>query len=646
MALSAYICPAVDKINPAIPTDALKIMMQVLSCQEIFVAPDAQSCTLFVYSENSNPDKKGIRVKLNSYLKFNIQNDVEITELNEQQAVSCFLQLANGLNNQNRLEQVQSFSENFNRARKEALIGPVLQRLFQRSIWLHEKIRISTSYFKYATEPARIFCELAEKIYGSIAPLKVQINGFDPVVESYLQILYQFGCRKFVFNGNADDLKKLSASLSFSSLISKGNDNPVVDADILLSCASGPLKTDEQQLSQKMARMGNAPFLILNIDSSEDLQIAAQKLFNVYCYNIADLQHIIEKNKQLQKGVLKELQPWIDKEVIDFYSWLSGSERYKFGNIIGHSAKMQQIFEMISRIAQTDISVLIQGASGTGKELISRAIHTMSARADRPFVVVNCGAIPENLLESELFGHLRGSFTGAVADKMGLFFEANQGTILLDEIAEMPLQLQVKLLRFLQEGDLKPVGSNETIHVDVRVLAATNKNLQEMVDKGTFRSDLFYRLNVILLELPVLNERREDIPLLADFFLKKYARKLNKGVHELSETALQKLQDYTWPGNVRELENVIEHAVALALGKQIVPDDFPESVKNIKGSTFKSSSALSANNGFTKIKDVEKLHISRVLDDTSWDYEKACRLLGIGRTTLWRKIKEYDIRQK
>jgi len=645
MAISAFTWSLKSSLDPASDNESLKKLITALSVKEMFMTVISSSCTLFVYSENSNPNKDTVYDNLNLYFKNAILERSDIKEMKEQEAVFYFLQSANGLIGENRLEHVQSFSNDFNLAKKATLIGPVFQRLFQRSIWLHEKIRISTNYFRYPTEPSKIFSELTEKIYGSIAPLKVQINGFDNNTIQFISTLYQFGCRNFVFDGGNSDFEILSASFVYSNLITKGTGKFVDDANVLIYCSNETFFISEDQLSLRMAQKGNDPFLILNTNSSKQLQSTAQKIFNVYCYNTSDLQNIVEKNKQSQRNVLKEIDPWINQEVKDFYKWLSGNEKYKFGNIIGQSVKMQELFELISRISQTDISVLIQGESGTGKELVSRAIHKMSSRSDKPFVVVNCGAIPENLLESELFGHLRGSFTGAVSDKKGLFYEANNGTILLDEIAEMPQQLQVKLLRFLQEGDLKPVGSNETIKIDVRVLAATNKNLQEMVESGTFRSDLFYRLNVILLELPLLNNRREDIPLLADYFLKKYAQKLNKEVHELSEEALQKLYNYAWPGNVRELENAMEHAVALSLGKQITPDDFPGPVKNAKQFNLQSASSKISNNGFTKLKDVEKTHIAKILNDMSWDYEKACQVLGIGRTTLWRKIKEYDIKQ-
>lgn len=246
-----------------------------------------------------------------------------------------------------------------------------------------------------------------------------------------------------------------------------------------------------------------------------------------------------------------------------------------YQGIIGKSRKMQEVYNIIENIAPTTSTILITGESGTGKELVARAIHARSHRADKPFVVINCAAIPVHLLESELFGHKKGSFTGAVVDKRGLFEEAHGGTILLDEVGEVPPPIQVKLLRVLQEGEVRPVGDVESQHVDVRLIAATNKDLASMVHEGCFREDLYYRINVIGLHLPSLRERAEDIPLLCYSFLRKFSERMKKKVEKISVDALQALQAYSWVGNVRELENIIERAVVMAVGDTITSKDIP-----------------------------------------------------------------------
>jgi two-component system response regulator HydG len=254
---------------------------------------------------------------------------------------------------------------------------------------------------------------------------------------------------------------------------------------------------------------------------------------------------------------------------------LKGIEEDHFLNIIGKSSKMREIFQLVERVAPSNSSVLILGESGTGKELVAKAIHEKSRRKESPFVVINCSALPETLLESELFGYQKGSFTGAVADKKGLFEEADRGTIFLDEIGEVSPAVQVKLLRVLQDGEIRRIGGADNIHTDVRILSATNKDLYQQVKKREFREDLFYRLNVITITLPPLRERREDIPLLAYHFLKKFAERIRKKVNQISIDALQTLQEYHWPGNVRELENVMERAVVLAEGEAITARELP-----------------------------------------------------------------------
>jgi two-component system response regulator PilR (NtrC family) len=254
-------------------------------------------------------------------------------------------------------------------------------------------------------------------------------------------------------------------------------------------------------------------------------------------------------------------------------------EQYRFENIIGRSPRMQEVFGLIERVAQTDSTVLIEGESGTGKELIARAIHFSGPRRERRFLSINCGALPENLLESELFGHERGAFTGAVREKSGLFHEAHRGTLFLDEIGEMPISIQVKLLRALQERTVRKVGGNHEEAVDVRIIAATNRDLMESTRKGTFREDLFYRIHVIPIRLPPLRQRREDISLLVEFFIKKYSTRMGIEPKRISMGALQALESYPWPGNVRELENTIERVLALSTSEDITSADLPPNIR-------------------------------------------------------------------
>ncbi len=305
-------------------------------------------------------------------------------------------------------------------------------------------------------------------------------------------------------------------------------------------------------------------------------------------------------------------------------------ERYGFENIIGRSGAIRNLLSRVVRIAPTDVTVLITGESGTGKELIARAVHANSRRADRPFIPVNCAAITETLLESELFGHAKGAFTGATTARKGLLEEAEGGTFFFDEIAETTMAFQAKLLRTIQEGEVRRVGDNRAIKVDVRVIAATNVDLQEAVEEKRFREDLFYRLNVARFKLPPLRERREDIPLLVDFFLGAYNHKMGTRAR-LAEGVIEHLQQYSFPGNVRELENMVEQAVALASNGVITLDDIlPETAPRQDSQTDRTLAAI--------VDRAERQAIEEALQSTGGNRERAATALGISATTLWRKM--------
>ncbi|MBM9603807.1 sigma-54-dependent transcriptional regulator [Desulfopila inferna] len=315
-------------------------------------------------------------------------------------------------------------------------------------------------------------------------------------------------------------------------------------------------------------------------------------------------------------------------------------ERYQFDNIIGKSPAMQEMFATLKLVAPTDSTVLITGESGTGKELIADALHQNSARSNAAFVKLNCAALHENLLESELFGHEAGSFTGASSQRKGRFELADKGTLFLDEIGDMSLATQAKILRILQEGEFERVGGNRTIKVDVRLLAATHKDLQVMISEGTFRQDLFFRLSVIPLHLPALRERNIDIPELAQFFLKRYAVKNRKDIKGFHPEALNLLMQYDWPGNIRELENTIERATILCLGEQITPRElppqfFPEGVQP-------QAAESSVKADFT-LRDMEREVIKTTLEKTGNNKSATAKKLGIARQTLLNKLKEYGI---
>jgi len=305
-------------------------------------------------------------------------------------------------------------------------------------------------------------------------------------------------------------------------------------------------------------------------------------------------------------------------------------------NIQGKSPALVAVYKLIARVAPTDSTVLIQGESGTGKELIARAIHANSLRKDGPFVAVDCGTLAETLLESELFGHERGAFTGAISRKKGLMESAQDGTCFLDEIGDISSTLQGKLLRVLQEHEIRYVGGVDSIPVNVRIVAATNKNLKTLVKEGKFREDLYYRLNVVTIGLPALRERPQDIPVLVEFFLEKYGKTASKHVTGVSSQAMAIIMQYNWPGNVRELEHTIEHAIVMTGQSTIMPQDLPEAIST--PSTIKPTT-----NGWKTLEQLEREHILRVLEAYKGDEAQAAEVLGVHRKTIQRKLKEYGL---
>jgi len=342
-------------------------------------------------------------------------------------------------------------------------------------------------------------------------------------------------------------------------------------------------------------------------------------------FNIDEFSVKIEKASALVR---------MSKQIKNLQSQVAGT--YSFSNIIGKSRKMLNVFELIQKVAKANVSVLIEGPSGSGKELVSRAIHFNSERRAQPFVAINCSAIPENLLESELFGHTKGAFTGATDMQKGVFEQSNGGTLLLDEIAEMPYALQSKLLRVIENLEVKALGSDKIKKVDVRIVAATNQNLKELVKQKKFREDLYYRIATVLISLPSLNERREDIPLLVNHFLEnmsyQYGRKL-----AISPEAMEILIKYDWKGNVRELENVLGRAAITSSDKTLDSESFrflkvPEETEGSIGS-FEG----------LDLKSIEKLYIKKILEDNKWNKLQVAKLLGIDRKTLYKKIKEYEL---
>jgi DNA-binding NtrC family response regulator len=400
--------------------------------------------------------------------------------------------------------------------------------------------------------------------------------------------------------------------------------------DLVVSDVKMP-DLDGLDLLREIREVAPSPFVIIVTGfGSIDTAIRAVKL-GAYDYITKPFkidQLLLSIDKALAERSLRSEVIRLREEV---------SRRDRMDNIIGRSAPMQEIFALIKRVSASHANLLVTGESGTGKELVARAIHAKSPRKGRPFVAVNCAAIPDALLESELFGYARGAHSTANADRQGLFVEANGGTLFLDEIAEMPLVLQPKLLRVLQDGEVRPLGMNRAERVDVRVIAATNRDIERQLHEGRFREDLYYRLNVIQIHLPPLRGRQEDILPLADHFLERVAARSGKTVKGWKEGAKKMLLAYHWPGNVRELENVVERAVALTESDLLCPEDLPQTMQERK-SQDRLASAVAQ--GFT-LDQLEREYIERILEVEGGNKTRAAQRLGLDRKTLYRKLEEY-----
>ena len=375
----------------------------------------------------------------------------------------------------------------------------------------------------------------------------------------------------------------------------------------------------------------NAMVIVMTAYSSVDSAVAALRKG---AYDYVTKPFVNEDLLQTIKNAIKQRELFRENRALR----RELSRQYAFSEIVGKSDSLQRIFSLVQKVADTNANILIQGESGTGKELVARAIHLNSSRSSNPFLAINCGALPESLLESELFGHTKGSFTGAISDKKGLFRSAAGGTLFLDEIGDMPTALQVKLLRALQEHEVTPIGLGKPVKFDARIVAATNKDLETEVKEGRFREDLFYRLNVIELSIPPLRDRREDIPLLVKHFVAKSAGTQKTGEKPVGRDALSALVNYDWPGNVRELENAIERAFILS-GDEIDLESMPAKVRENGGRSFASHDDESFR---PTLDEMERRYVLEILHGVGDDKAKAATILGIDLSTLYRKLKRYD----
>ncbi len=405
--------------------------------------------------------------------------------------------------------------------------------------------------------------------------------------------------------------------------------------DVVIADLTMPEMSGIELLSKAKSIDENIDFIMMTAFASVDSAIEAMRN-GAYDYITKPFK--VDEIKFTLKKLLTQAS--IDEENKSLRSTLSSE--FSFDNFIGKNPLVLKMKEVAQMVTRSDSTVLIRGESGTGKDLIAKAIHYHSNRVGKPFITINCAALPETLLESELFGHIKGSFTGAIKDKDGLFKVADKGTFFLDEIGNTSLSIQVKLLRVLEEKVITPVGSTNPITVDVRLIAATNANLELEVEANRFRPDLFYRLNVLPIQIPALRDRREDIELLVNHFLKIYTQKMKLSPKKISPEALKLLVSYDWPGNVRELENTVERTLLLSKSAVLAPADFPDSIKQ---RTMSNEVVTDGDAVTPTLESIEKAYIFWTLNQTNWQKSKAAKVLGIDPSTLYRKIDRYDLKK-
>jgi DNA-binding NtrC family response regulator len=426
-----------------------------------------------------------------------------------------------------------------------------------------------------------------------------------------------------VLKGEGFSATSIGDSLEASKIL-KREEFDVIVTDLKMKGLKG---LDLLEKAKEVAPL--TPVIIITAFGTIASAIQAMKM-GAYDYITKPFQmdeFVLTVKKALENRLLKREVVRLKKEV---------ESRYHFHNLIGKSPSMQKIYDLIERISDTSSNVLITGESGTGKELVAKAIHYNGIRKEGPFIAVNCAAIPETLLESELFGYKKGAFTDAKTDKKGLIFEADEGTLFLDEITEMPLTLQAKLLRVIEEREVRPLGDTNAYRIDVRCVSASNRDIESLIQQGEFREDLFYRLKVIDIELPPLRDRREDIPLLTQHFVEKFSHELKKNVSGVSEVTFKYLLNHSWPGNVRELENVIQRAITLTQHQTILPEDLPKTMMQEKEENLIEKGLRET---YT-VDQLEKEYIKRVLLEVGGNKSKAAEILGLDRKTLYRKLKE------
>jgi transcriptional regulator with AAA-type ATPase domain len=516
--------------------------------------------------------------------------------------------------------------EEFNLALNEGAVGSILTKMYQRAENIGNMLQSDPIIRKNCIAKPEVILDIAKKIAGNLLNFQFIMMGvLNPEMREIVNTINQLGDqKKYIYHDDFSKAYKSGINLGCIPLSREQLENQLNDNTIYIDYGYSSTKKINW-IVPAAKRNRNYLYIYFDLSNNKSLNQVSYPN-NLYLQTQEQIAGLIDKHINNRRGHLQTIDLLFDSEMKSFYSWLYSDERFTFNNIVSSDRRMQKVFELMRRIAPSDISVLISGETGTGKELIAKAIHQNSKRSEGRFVAVNCSAIPDTLLEGELFGYEKGSFTGAVSAKKGLIEIASGGTLFLDEIGDLPPMIQVKLLR---------------IPVDIRLVTATNQNLDVLAENNQFRSDLYYRVNTVQIHLPALRERRDDIPLLTDYFLKRLTRNNGKQINKISDDVYKRFISYDWPGNIRELENIIERAFAVSIGEEITVTDLPTRLQSYPVLSKRRKDISSYSDG--SLKELESERIRDLIIRRKMSLNETAQILGIGRTTLWRKMRELGI---
>jgi transcriptional regulator with PAS, ATPase and Fis domain len=531
--------------------------------------------------------------------------------------------------------------EEFNLALDEGAVGSILTRMYRQGEQIGNDLQNDPVINKNFIAYPEVLLDISKKISGDLEKFQfifigTRILEIQEIINAIKRIENQ---KCYLYDADFSKAYRSGIELGCIPINKSQFENQLDENTIIIDFE----KSGDRKLNWIIpAAKKNKGLLYIYFDLSRRKQASTPTSSpNLYVQSHTQIISLIDVHIRKRKAYLQTIESVLEDEIKNFYTWLYSDDRFVYNKIVSADRRMQKVFELLRRIAPSDINVLITGETGTGKELIARAIHQNSLRSESRFVAVNCSAIPDTLLEGELFGYEKGAFTGAISAKKGLIEIASGGTLFLDEIGDLPPVIQVKLLRVLQEREILQIGNTTPVKVDIRLVTATNHNLDELTHQGKFRSDLFYRVNTVQINLPALRERRDDIPILTKYFIKRLNRNNGKQINKISDDVYKRFVAYDWPGNIRELENIIERAFAVSIGEEITLVDLPTRLQShpVRSYSTKKESVRSD----STLKELEVERINDLLINKNIKLSEAAKILGIGRTTLWRKMRELGI---